>query len=363
MKIAIFHELQILSGARKMVDEYGKILSKTHTVDLYYSDNKEDSNLNKYFTNAHYFQFLEKKWIGNNWSLKLYKDTLELFKLYYFHKKISSEINKGNYDIVFVHPSKLTQAPFILRFLTAKKVYYSPETLRLVYDDSFFLEKGTNFFKEIYEKFNRQVRKQIDKQNILKANLVLTNSKFSQQNILKAYNIKSFVCYPGVDENKYKPSSTKKIYEIFFLGEKTDLEGFDIFNQVLKSYKTDLRVKYIEREKKPISENNMIQAYNTSKIAVALSRNEPFGMGTIEAMSCGVPVIALKEGGFIEAVENGKTGYLVDKNKNQIKEKIDSLLHNEDLRIELGKNARQKVIKEFTWETSVNNFLKIIKKL
>ena len=38
---------------------------------------------------------------------------------------------------------------------------------------------------------------------------------------------------------------------------------------------------------------------------------EPFGLTMIEAMACGTPVIAFKEGSVPEVVKQGKTGYIV----------------------------------------------------
>ncbi len=39
---------------------------------------------------------------------------------------------------------------------------------------------------------------------------------------------------------------------------------------------------------------------------------EAFGNVAIEALACGVPVIAYRRGGLVEIVEDGKTGFLVD---------------------------------------------------
>ena len=41
------------------------------------------------------------------------------------------------------------------------------------------------------------------------------------------------------------------------------------------------------------------------------SQNESFGLSALEAMACGVPVIATREGGLPEVVVDGETGYLV----------------------------------------------------
>ncbi|HEY8552451.1 MAG TPA: N-acetyl-alpha-D-glucosaminyl L-malate synthase BshA [Thermaerobacter sp.] len=41
------------------------------------------------------------------------------------------------------------------------------------------------------------------------------------------------------------------------------------------------------------------------------SRQEAFGLAALEAMACGVPVVAARTGGLPEVVEHGKTGYLL----------------------------------------------------
>jgi glycosyltransferase involved in cell wall biosynthesis len=40
--------------------------------------------------------------------------------------------------------------------------------------------------------------------------------------------------------------------------------------------------------------------------------NEPFGMVMLEAMACGTPVLAFREGAAPEVVDDGTTGYLCD---------------------------------------------------
>ncbi len=45
---------------------------------------------------------------------------------------------------------------------------------------------------------------------------------------------------------------------------------------------------------------------------------EPFGLAMVEAMACGSPVIAFREGSIPEIVENNKTGFVVEKEKEMI---------------------------------------------
>ena len=108
-----------------------------------------------------------------------------------------------------------------------------------------------------------------------------------------------------------------------------------------------------------VSGDNLITEINKSKVILALSRSEPFGLIPIEAMACEIPVIAVNEGGFKESVINGKTGFLIKRNPRELKEKIDLLLSNNKLRMEMGKNGRKLVLDKFTWSKSVDNFLSI----
>ncbi|MBI4652534.1 glycosyltransferase [Candidatus Desantisbacteria bacterium] len=49
-----------------------------------------------------------------------------------------------------------------------------------------------------------------------------------------------------------------------------------------------------------------------SDLLLLLSENESFGLVAIEAMSCGVPVIATNVGGLLEIIKSGKNGFLVE---------------------------------------------------
>jgi glycosyltransferase involved in cell wall biosynthesis len=51
---------------------------------------------------------------------------------------------------------------------------------------------------------------------------------------------------------------------------------------------------------------------------------EPFGMVMVEAMACGTPVIAFRNGSVQEVVSNGKTGFVVD-NIELMKKSISSI--------------------------------------
>lgn len=363
MKIAFFHELTPLSGARKVVGEYGKIIGKGHIIDLFYVDSTEDKKAESVFNKVYFFEFKQKKYNGGDWKSRLYIDTIELIRLYFLHKKIANIIKINKYDFVFVNPSKFTQTPFLLKFID-RSVYFCQEPLRIVYEDFLEIPRNVSYVKKTYEEINRKIRKIIDKNNIKRANLVLANSLFSKNNIKKLYGINSHLCYLGVDPIKFRFLNIKKEYDGLFIGLKTNIEGYDLLENTLMLYKQKPKIKFVERnsEGRGINDESLIKDYNKSKIVLSLSRNEPFGLIPIEAMSCEVPVIAINEGGLRESVINAKTGFLINRKPKDLKDKIDLLLNDSSLRDRLGKAGRDRVLANFTWETSVNNFLNLLKK-
>jgi len=82
---------------------------------------------------------------------------------------------------------------------------------------------------------------------------------------------------------------------------------------------------------------------SNSSLYVMTSFTESFGIVLIEAMSYGIPCIAFSSAeGACDLIENGKNGYLIDdRDKEKMKEKIIEVLENDNLRQELGKNARK----------------------
>ncbi len=363
MKIAFFHELSF-GGARRVCDAYGKMLGKNHTVDVYYVDQQKDEHAEKIFTNAFFFPFVSQEQKKGQWQKRLYKDTVELLHLSILHRKIAQIIDQKGYDFVFINPSKFTQAPFILRFLKTPNVYFCQEPLRIVYDPFLRILPKVSLPKRMYEIGVRSLRKVVDKKNISFANLMLANSVFSKAWIEKAYKKESVVCYLGVDANMFTPLFIQKDYDVLFLGQKLDIEGYDLLEEAIKFFKKQPNIKIIERNKdgSGIDDQQLVKEYNKAKIVVCLSRHEPFGLTVLEAMSCGVSVVAVKEGGFMESVIHGKTGFLVKRDPKKLFEALEKLLNDNDLQVAMGKNGRAEILKHWTWEKSVRRFLAIITK-
>lgn len=78
-----------------------------------------------------------------------------------------------------------------------------------------------------------------------------------------------------------------------------------------------------------------------SEIFLLTSDNEAYPVSILEAMACGVPVIASDVGSIHELVQEGKTGYRIGlQAEEQFAEKACELLREGEKRIQFGKQAR-----------------------
>ncbi len=360
MKIAFFHELHS-GGARRASNEFSKYLKKNNRVDLFIVDERSNDSESKFYSSIFFFKFAAKVWKGHDWRSKFYKDTLELIKLYALHKKIAQRINYGNYDIVFIQGSKFTQAPFILRFIKTKKVYYCQENLRIAYESLLGVDKNLPKHKFLYEKINRLIRKTLDAGNIRHADYVLTNSNFTKENVSKTYRIKAQTCYMGVDPEAFKPERVMKNNDVLYIGAYAFTDGYSILKKILDT-PHKFKIALLIQERKWINDDRLLsKLYSKSKIALALSYNEPFGLIPLEAMACGVPVIAVYEGGYKESIIDGKTGYLVIRDYRKILQKIEYLLDNPLMLDKMSKECRKNILKNWTWKLNGAKLEKILR--
>jgi glycosyltransferase involved in cell wall biosynthesis len=71
----------------------------------------------------------------------------------------------------------------------------------------------------------------------------------------------------------------------------------------------------------------------------------------LEAMACGLPVVAPAVGDLADVVRNGETGYLIDEDDQAaFVAAIHHLLDNDATRGRLGDNARSTILRGYTVE-------------
>jgi len=110
-----------------------------------------------------------------------------------------------------------------------------------------------------------------------------------------------------------------------------------------------------------VSNQRLLDYYTIAKVFVfPVTRAEPFGMVNIEAMACGLPVVASKAGGVMDIVVDNLTGFLVNIDDNgMLAEKILQVLSDDTLAEKMGARGRKRVEEKFTLNIVTKRVLEI----
>lgn len=100
-----------------------------------------------------------------------------------------------------------------------------------------------------------------------------------------------------------------------------------------------------------------------ASLYVMTSLTESFGIVLLEAMSHGIPCVAFSSAeGAREIISSGKNGYLIkNRNASAMIKKIEDLMKKEDVRKQMGKEAR-KSIKQYTKEVVQEDWYNLLEK-
>ena len=92
--------------------------------------------------------------------------------------------------------------------------------------------------------------------------------------------------------------------------------------------------------------------YSAGDVVVTTPWYEPFGLTPLEAMACGRPVIGSAVGGITFTVEDGVTGFLVPpRDPEALAARLGEILSGREMRARMGRAARARVERNFTWST------------
>ncbi len=386
MNLAVVHNLPA-GGQMKTLYYQLKYLSKNHEIDLY---TLSTANESFYSVKSFIRNYFVEKYIQPEkfpWSvLSIY------FTLSSVYKKMAEKIDKGNYDAVLVYPCFFTQSPYILKYLKTRSIYICPEAKREFYES--FKRVSNNFTYRITLPF-RWPLKFIDVENGRHADKIVVNSKFSKRMIEKIYRRNTVLNYLGVDTKLFRPyldfstvggvhSDTSEVSSspsVLSVGEISPHKAHDFIIRSLALIPKKIRpslylitqggseiehIKKLARESDVvlkiflnIKDKELLELYRQAKVYLYAAINEPFGLTILEAITCGVSVVAVKEGGVPELINGEVKGYLTDRDEGKFSQAITESLNNPISNKE--KNMQFEFIKKnWSWEKSVKEFEKII---
>ena len=190
------------------------------------------------------------------------------------------------------------------------------------------------------------------------------------------------VIYDAVDTDFYKPDSNKKRDKIrvlmvisgarylknhvTFLKMAERFPNVDFILHTFSKIKTNLPNVIIDNEKYPVSNEfgdceGLRDLYNSADIYLFPSIHEGLNNTMLEAMACGLPIVAFNVSSMPELVEHGKNGFLCNSIR-EMENHLSYLIEDENARKEMGKKSRE-IASWFTWEKAANGYKEIYEEL
>lgn len=303
-------------------------------------------------------------------------------------QRCAAEIDEGGFDVLFANSCMLFRTNPIGRFAKTPAVLYLQEPMRRLYEAHPNLPwlarprgawspwRPSTYratFVDIRELRNRRVQVREEAGNAAAFRRILVNSYFSRESILRAYGLDSDVCYLGIDAEHFTDRGLPRGNDVVGLGSISREKNLGLCIQAIGAIAAPrprlvwignfADAAYLDEMRRlaqaqgvvfepmvKVSDDVLLDVLNRAAVMVYAPRLEPFGLAPLEANACGVPVVAVAEGGVRETVVDGVTGLLVAHDPAAMAAGVTRLLHDPALARQLGANARQAV--EARWGLS-----------
>jgi glycosyltransferase involved in cell wall biosynthesis len=307
-------------------------------------------------------------------------------------RRCAHEIEAGSFDLLFANSSLDFYVPYVLRHLRMRKVLYLQEPGRYLYEARPVLPwvetapddlrpasllRPRRWFRTWPNLQSLRLQAKQEWLNMQACDRVLVNSYFSRESVLRSYGVDARVCYLGVDTQLFRILDLERERFVVGLGSFDAIKGIESailalsllaeprpplvwiansgsedyqqkMNTLARSRGVDLRVRM------GISDDEVVEILNRATLLICTSRLEPFGLAPLEANACGLPVVAIAEGGLRETVRDGINGFLVQPDVASIARATSQLLEKPGLAREMGMRAIDYVKQDWTVEHSID---------
>lgn len=391
MRIALYHNLPS-GGAKRVVYEHCRGLTTAgHEVVVYEPETAESEFCPLTEVASQVIQ-VPLTWPAGGSPLR----TLANYnRLTATQERLARQLNAQGFDLLYVHHDLFETAPSLLRFATLPTVYFCQEPSRRSFEvppvegppQPCPLPARTLWRRALPLRPAMQIparyRLLNERTNTLAATLVLANSAFSCESILRAHGRRARRLTLGVDLGFYRPDDTPREPFILSVGGFALHKGFRFLvrslaqvpvaqrprlvlagdreapheRELLEKLAADLGVDLTVRLR--VSEESLRTLYRRASLFVYAPYLEPLGLTPLEAMACETPVLGVREGGVRETVIEGVNGRLVDRDEAQFAAALQTLLAQPEELRQMGRQAREYVQQKWTWEQSLRELLSV----
>jgi len=385
MKIAVWHNLPSGGGKRALYDHVRGLVGRGHEIEAWCPPTADRSYLPlSDLVTEHVVPLKpERDWNADPASLGIlerlrWSPLAKLGAMEWHSRECAQQINALKFDLLFAASCLWFQTPMIGRFVDIPRILYLQEPNRAAYEaQPELLWPALSWTpKELFELgfWERALRHRRrlhiirvlareERKNALAFDQILVNSFYSRESVLRAFGLDAKVCYLGVDTNRFVNQRKERESFVVSVGALVPQKNIGflvrsvaevparfrpklllIANTVLPSYSESIQRLADQLEvtfelKHGISDAEIVDILNRARAMVYSSRLEPFGFAPLEANACGLPVIAVAEGGVRETVKDGVNGILVEHEPESMAAAIQRLQCDDELHGRLSAQA------------------------
>lgn len=274
----------------------------------------------------------------------------EFLNINMFAKWLNNNKLKSKYDLIYFLFHTMLIKKCVKRTLATKQKVV---TMVTVYPTI------RPIFKSVADKSENDATKKFLKY-ARKCKAILANNQMSLDDLRKIYSGPSFIATRGVDPNIFYPTNDvfrEKKHEDFtiaFSGKPNPEKGFD---SIIQPACREAGVKLISNQRNftnALSEDQMRDFYNSADAYIVASTMDGTPNTALEAAACGKPVLSNSIGNMPEFINKGVNGWLIPLKLEKYINRLRWMKNNQKKVWEMGKEARETVLREWTWEKVLN---------
>ena len=359
MKIALVQDWFVVNGgAEKVVREIVNLYDDIDIfslVDFLSAENREQILKGKK-SNTSFLQYFPLSEFGYRNYLPLFPTAIE-------------SLDFSGYDVII--SSSYTVAKGITKTKDQLHICYCHSPVRYAWDLEEQYLAPLNFIKKFIARVTLKYIRKWDLKSNKSVDVFIANSHYVAERIKRIYNRDSVVLHPPVDTSSFTPCEEKEEY--YFTSarmvpyKKIDLiiETFNALPNlklVVSGDGPDLkRLQHLAKSNITftgfLKKEELITKMQKAK-AFVLAADEDFGITSLEAQSCCTPVIALKKGGYLETVVEGKTGVFFEEDSVNCLKNV--ILGFENINYAFSKDDFLNNVEKFSTQHFKKGFKKIV---
>ena len=218
---------------------------------------------------------------------------------------------------------------------------------------------------------------------IERANVITAVSQFTADIVKKDLGIQKFIhiIHNAVDEKMFTPRHTQKLRDnkirVFFSGNLTKRKGFEWLPAIADKLQPHVEIHYTQglrtrralpahsnlRPLGPVPLKQMPPRYQQMDILLMPTVREGLSLSVLEAMSCGLPVVASNCSSLPEQIDEGLGGFLCPVGDVSLfAERLNYLADSPKNRKTMGQYNREKVERQFTVEGMIAKYKKLFER-